>query len=151
MLIRLVWVGRTRDPGLAAWVETYRTRIAPHCPIEIVETKDAAGKGAARASREGRGLARELSGRGLVVALDETGRTMNSARFASWLGKALETRREVTFLLGGSEGLDPAVRAAAEETLSLSPLTFTHELARVLLLEQIVRAFSVLKGTPYHR
>src|SRR6476619_2116048 len=105
MLIRLVWVGRTRDPGLAAWVEVYRKRIAPQCAVEIVETKDAAGKGASRAAREGRDLSRELSGSGLLVALDETGRTMTSERFAAWLGKALEARREVTFLLGGPEGL----------------------------------------------
>jgi 23S rRNA (pseudouridine1915-N3)-methyltransferase len=76
---------------------------------------------------------------------------MTSERFAAWLGKALEARREVTFLLGGSEGLDPAVLALAEESLSLSPMTFTHEMARVILLEQIARAFSILKGTPYHR
>ena len=151
MLIRLVWVGRTRDAAAAAWVEEYRKRIGRYGPVEIIEIKDAAGKGAARAARESRDLAKAISGKGLVVALDETGRGLSSQEFASFLGKTTEERGEISFLLGGSEGLDPELLALARERLALSRMTFTHEMARVILMEQIYRAFSILKGTPYHR
>jgi 23S rRNA (pseudouridine1915-N3)-methyltransferase len=151
MLIRLVWVGRTRDAAAAGWVEEYRKRIGHVCPVEIVEIKDAAGKGAARAARESRDLAKALSGKGLVVALEETGREMTSREFSSFLGKAMEERGEISFLLGGAEGLDTELLDIAHDRLALSRMTLTHEMARVILMEQIYRGFSILKGTPYHR
>jgi 23S rRNA (pseudouridine1915-N3)-methyltransferase len=149
--IRILWVGKTRDRAAAEWIEEYRRRIARICPIEIVEVKDAAGKGSARAAREGKTLASKIERRGLTVALDESGEEMTSAELARWLGKTLEGRGEITFLLGGPEGLGSGLAESAGLTLSLSRLTFTHEMARVLLLEQLYRAFSILEGTPYHR
>ena len=151
MLIRLIWVGRTRDAAAAGWIEEYRRRISHICPVQIVEIKDAAGKGASRAAREARDLAKALPGKGLVVALDEKGREMDSQAFAAFLGKAVTERHEISFLLGGSEGLDPDLIAIARERLALSRLTFTHEMARVLLMEQIYRAFTILRGHPYPR
>jgi 23S rRNA (pseudouridine1915-N3)-methyltransferase len=151
VLIRLVWVGKTRNREAAALIEDYRRRLARFCPIEVVEVRDAAGKGSARAAREGKTLASKIERRGLTVALDETGREMTSPELARWLGKTLESRGEVTFLLGGPDGIPPEVAASADMTLSLSRLTFTHEMARVLLLEQLYRAFGILEGTPYHR
>src|SRR5262245_29722158 len=137
MLIRVLWVGKTRDRGAAGWIEEYRRRLARFCPLEIVEVKDAAGKGSARAAREGKSLASKIERRGLTVALDESGKEMTSAELARWLGKTLETRGEITFLLGGPEGLGEALAGTADMTLSLSRLTFTHEMARVLVLEQL--------------
>ena len=151
MLIRILWVGKTRDRAAANWIEEYRRRIARFCPIEIVEVRDAAGKGSGRAAREGKTLAARIERRGLTVALDESGKEMTSAELARWLGKTLESRGQITFLLGGPEGLEGGVAAAAGLTLSLSRMTFTHEMARVLLLEQLYRALSILQGTPYHR
>jgi 23S rRNA (pseudouridine1915-N3)-methyltransferase len=151
VLIRLVWVGKTRDREAAALIEDYRRRLARFCPIEVVEVRDAAGKGPARAAREGKTLVSKIERRGLTVALDETGREMTSPELARWLGKTLESRGEVTFLLGGPDGIPLQVAASADVTLSLSRLTFTHEMARVLLLEQLYRAFGILEGTPYHR
>jgi 23S rRNA (pseudouridine1915-N3)-methyltransferase len=151
MLIRVVWVGKTRDRAAAEWIEDYRRRLARFCPLEIVEVKDAAGKGSARAAREGKALAAKIEARGLTVALDESGKAMTSAELARWLGRTLESRGEITFLLGGPDGLGEGTAEAASMTLSLSRLTFTHEMARVLLLEQLYRAFSILQGAPYHR
>ncbi len=151
MLIRFVWVGRTRDAAAAGWIEEYRRRIGRFCPVEIEEIRDAAGKGRDRAARESRELASRLSGRGLLIALDERGRELTSNEFAGFLEKSLGSHPELTFILGGSEGLEGDLVASAGVRLSLSRLTFTHELARVLLLEQVYRAFTILKGTPYHR
>jgi len=149
--IRILWVGKTRDAAAAGWIDEYRRRLARFCPIEIVEVRDAAGKGAARSSREGKTLAAKIEKRGLTVALDESGREMSSEELARWLGKTLESRGEITFLLGGPDGLGDGLAGTAGLTLSLSRLTFTHEMARVLLLEQLYRAFTILEGTPYHR
>ena len=149
MRIRLVWVGRTRDPACAGWIQEYRRRIGGYCPVEFSEIRDASGP--TRAAREARGLLARAGGRGLVVVLDERGREMDSTEFARFLGSALETHTEVTFLLGGPDGLDPELTAEAGDRLSLSRLTFPHEMARVLLAEQIYRALTILRGHPYHR
>ena len=151
MLIRLVWVGRTRNRAAAAWIEEYRRRIARSCPVEIIEIKDAAGKGQDRAKRESQALLRKLTGRGLVVILDEGGKELTSRELAGFLEKTLARRSEVNFVLGGPEGLGSGLLAAAGARLSLSRLTLTHEMARIVLVEQIYRAFGILRGTPYHR
>jgi 23S rRNA (pseudouridine1915-N3)-methyltransferase len=176
-MLRVVWVGRTRPGPAAEWVEEYRSRIARFHPIEIVEARDAQGHGKGRAARESRELRARLgigrrgrdsaapggrkgrtsapasasSPRGLVVALDETGTAMTSRELARFLERSLAERGEVTFLLGGADGLSSDLVGESAATLSLSRLTFTHEMARVVLLEQIYRALSILKGTPYHR
>lgn len=151
MLIRLVWVGRTRAEPLALLVEDYRKRIARFCPIDIVSVKDAAGEGKARSAREARELRGKIEGRGLVLALDPGGDAMNSPEFARFLEKSLSARPEISFVLGGPDGIGSEVLEIVEKRISLSRLTFSHEMARVILLEQIYRAFGIMRGTPYHR
>ena len=151
MRIRVVWVGRTRDRAAAEWIEEYRGRIGRFCPLEIEEDRDAAGKGPDRAAREGRALRARIGPRALVVALDEGGREMTSKELARFLERSLGSHAEVTFLLGGAGGLGEDLVQRADVRLSLSRLTFTHEIARVLLLEQIYRAWTLIRGTPYHR
>lgn len=151
MLIRILWVGRTREPAAATWIEGYRKRIARYCRLELLEVKDAPGKAGSRAARESRALLEKARGKGLVVALDAAGKEMTSPELARFLEDTLRRRSEVSFVLGGSEGLGPEILASATTRLSLSRLTLTHEMARVLLLEQIYRAFTILEGSPYHR
>ena len=150
-MIRVVWVGKTRLRTAAEWIEEYRRRISRFCPIEIVEVMDALGRGRSRASRESRALLGKIPDRGLVVALDETGDSMTSREFAKFVGRSLTSRSEMTFVMGGPEGTSRELIDAAGARLALSRLTLTHEMARVVLFEQIYRAFSILKGTPYHR
>ena len=151
-MIRLVWVGRTKDPAAAGWIQEYRRRITHFCRVEIDEVRDAAGKGQGRAAREAQALLGKLAARaGLIVLLDEEGTEMTSREFARFLDTSIAARSEVTFVLGGPEGLGPELRAATGPRLSLSRMTLPHEVARVVLMEQIFRAFSILKGTPYHR
>lgn len=151
MLIRVVWVGRTRAGPAAEWIEEYLRRISRFCPIEITEVKDASGRGRGRAARETKSLLDRLPSRGLIVALDEAGKQMTSPELARFLERSLATRPELAFVLGGPEGLGAGLLGAAGATLSLSRLTLTHEMARVVLLEQLYRAFTILKGSPYHR
>lgn len=151
MRLRIVWVGKTRDPRAAGWIEEYRERIARSCPIVIEEIRDAEGKGPERAARERSDLRARIGSRALVIALDEGGRMMSSREFAQLLGKTLAERSEVAFLIGGAEGLGEELIAEAGLRMSLSPMTLPHEMARVVLLEQIFRAFAIARGSPYHR
>jgi 23S rRNA (pseudouridine1915-N3)-methyltransferase len=151
MLIRLVWVGRTRSGPAAEWIEEYRARISRYARIEIAEVKDAPGKGRSRAVRESREIVEKTEARGLKVALDPSGQAMTSEEFSRFVEKSLASHAEITFILGGPEGILPELAACAHKRLSLSRMTLTHEMARVFLLEQIYRAFTILKGTPYHK
>lgn len=150
-MITFLWVDRTRERHLLALQEDYLARIGRfERRLEVVEVRPAKGGSAAeRASREGRSLLERLPGRGLRVALDERGDALPTARFARRL---LERRGEgLTFVVGGPEGLSDALLAGCDHRLALGPMTLPHELARVVLLEQVYRGLSLLAGTPYHR
>lgn len=86
-----------------------------------------------------------------VVALDERGSLLDSVELSRYVGKAQTGARDLLFVIGGDEGLDESVRGAANLTLSLSKMTLPHRLARVVLVEQLYRAFTILKGEPYHK
>ncbi len=101
--------------------------------------------------REAEALRARLPPQALVVALDRVGTAPDSPGLSRLLGQWQQTGRPLCFLIGGAEGLDPALVAAAEHVMSLGPLTWPHMLARVMLAEQLFRAQSILAGHPYHR
>jgi 23S rRNA (pseudouridine1915-N3)-methyltransferase len=143
-MIRIVAVGRMKDSRLAGLLEDYLQRIRPLAPVGIVEIRDSDPE------REGRDMVARLGsvrGRELVVALDEHGDEVTSAEIAALLGG----HGSIAFLVGGADGLGPAARERADRTVRLSSLTLTHEMARVLLAEQVYRGLSILRGRPYHR
>lgn len=136
MKLRLVFLSKTRNPSVRMLLEDYRQRLARFTPLEIIE----------RRTVDTRKLAQD----GLLVLLDAEGREFTSEEFARWLNRQQASgQRQLTFLLGEAEGFPDAVRRSADVLLSLSKLTFPHELARVLLLEQLYRAFARLHGHPY--
>lgn len=150
-MITFVWVDRTRERHLLALQEDYLGRIRRYeRRLEVVEVRPAKGGGAAeRASREGKALLGRLPTRGLRVALDEGGESLSTARFAHGL---LERRGEgLSFVIGGPEGLSDELLDGCDRRLALGPMTLPHELARVILLEQVYRGLSFLAGAPYHR
>jgi 23S rRNA (pseudouridine1915-N3)-methyltransferase len=145
MRIRLVFLGKTRNPQLRALMEDYRRRIARFTQIEIVEWKTTDGGpwavAEARSKKEPRAP---------VVLLDAAGKAFTSEEFARWLAKRINSGlREVVFLLGGAEGFSDETRRQADALLSLSKMTLPHELARVVLLEQLYRAWALLREHPY--
>ena len=143
-MIRIVAVGRMKDRRLAALLEDYLKRIRPLAPAEVVELKDTGPE------REGRDMVARLGsarGKELVVALDERGESVSSRELSGLLGK----HGTIAFLVGGADGLGAAARERADRTVRLSRMTLTHEMARVLLAEQIYRGLSILRGLPYHR
>jgi 23S rRNA (pseudouridine1915-N3)-methyltransferase len=143
-MIRIVSVGRLRDRRLADLAADYQRRIQPLASLKQVELKDQTP------AREARQFLAQLgppAGHELVICLDERGEAIDSLGFADLLGR----HGSLAFLIGGADGLDDSVRERADQVLRLSRLTLTHEWARVLLLEQVYRGLSILRGLPYHR
>jgi 23S rRNA (pseudouridine1915-N3)-methyltransferase len=133
-------LGKTRRPELRAILDDYVKRISYHSPIEITEVRDTAAAlkklDADRAAT--------------VVLLDAAGKTLTSEAFAKWLSDfRLRGLRELVFLCGDADGFPDALRERAHQKLSLSSMTFSHELARAMLAEQLYRAFAILSASPY--
>jgi 23S rRNA (pseudouridine1915-N3)-methyltransferase len=140
MRIRLLMLGKTRRPELRALIEDYVKRVGRRNPIEIVELRDSA----AALKKLDTGHA------ATVVLLDAGGKQQGSQEFARWLGGLRDQgTRELVFLCGEAEGFPEELRRRAQHNLSLSGMTLSHELARVVLAEQIYRAFAILSGSPY--
>ena len=140
MRIRLLMLGKTRRPEMRAILEDYAKRISRTCPIEIAEVRD--GEAAMRKLDADRAAT--------VVLLDAGGKNLDSNAFAKWLGELRDRgNRELIFLCGDADGFPGALRLRAHQKLSLSAMTYSHELARVVLAEQLYRAFAILAGSPY--
>jgi 23S rRNA (pseudouridine1915-N3)-methyltransferase len=148
-------VGRPRDQALAAAIRDYETRAARYWPIEIAEVRgeraDPATPASAVRAREGERMRQRTAGIAVTVACDATGQSMSSERFAEWLRSEREAARDVVFMIGGAYGLDGTLRDGARLRLSLAPWTLPHELARLVLAEQLYRAGTIVRGEPYHK
>ena len=144
MRIRLVMLGKTRRAELRTLLDDYLARIRHHAEIDAVELRDSP------AALRKLGLDPAATPATTVVLLDAAGKQFTSEQFARWLAeRRLAGTRELVFLCGGAEGYPEPLRRRATAKLSLSTLTLSHELARVLLAEQIYRAFAILSGHPY--
>ena len=147
-------VGKPRDRHLAAAIEEYETRAARYWPLAVAEVREASGRGVSPAEakrREGERLLERVPEGALLLACDERGDQLTSADFAALLSRARDAARDVAFVVGGAFGLDDAVRRAAGRSLQLAPWTLPHELARLVLAEQLYRAGTIARGEPYHK
>ncbi|MEW6668045.1 MAG: 23S rRNA (pseudouridine(1915)-N(3))-methyltransferase RlmH [Thermodesulfobacteriota bacterium] len=154
--IKLIVVDRTRLSFLQEGEAFYMQRIRRYAPLEWVEvrparmTKGRSGEEILR--QEAQEILRRLGPQDYPVALDPSGRARRSEELAAWLGRLSEGGVEwLSFIIGGPLGLSEEVRKHSREVLSLSPLTLTHEMCRLLLLEQLYRAFTILRGEKYHK
>lgn len=148
MKIRLIVVGDKPRPWVSEGFQDYARRLPPQTPLELVQIP--AGKGRTRAE-QGQRLLKTLREGDWVVAFDEHGTACDTLALAGKLGDWRMQGRDVALLVGGAEGLDAACLNRADEKLSLSTLTFPHELVRVIVVEQLYRAWTILSGHPYHR
>ena len=152
MKILFLWVGKSDDREYARGIERYRERIEKWAGVEERVVRAESERTDAAARREGKRILAHLDDRDRVVALDEKGRARSTSSFAEWLAAHRDRdSRRLVFVVGGASGLSPDVLARAEEVLSLSPMTFPHQVARLLLIEQVYRALSVRAGLRYHR
>jgi 23S rRNA (pseudouridine1915-N3)-methyltransferase len=156
MRIKVCWVGKTQSAPIKSLLSDYMGRLSHLAPIETVELPDLSKRrglrGAPLLAAEGAEITRALSPDCRTIVLDAMGTQFSSPDFARWL-EAVQAQgtREIAFILGGPEGVDHALRERAHLSLSLGKMTWTHEMARVLLLEQVYRAFSILRNIPYHK
>jgi 23S rRNA (pseudouridine1915-N3)-methyltransferase len=152
---RVVVVGKPRAQLLAAAIQEYETRAARYWPLEVREVREEPARGASLAivrEREGERLLAAAGAGALLVACEGEGDARTSPELASWMsGERERATRDVAFVIGGAYGLSPALRAQAEQRLSFSRFTLPHELARLVLAEQLYRAGTIVRGEPYHK
>ncbi len=148
-------VGKPRHRSLGAAIEDYEARAARYWPLDVHEVKEEPARGGVAETivrqREGERLRARLPSGTRLVACIAGGDAYTSEEFAAWLGRERDAGRSIGFAIGGAYGLSPDVLGAAAATLSLAPWTLPHELARLVLAEQLYRAGSILRGEPYHK
>lgn len=150
MRVGVFWIGKTRLPGVAALTEEYSRRLGRYCEFHAAEVR--AGRKKTRKTATEEQLLLERSRDSYRVVLDPSGEVWDSLKFARFIERLREGgARDVSFCVGGAEGFSSVFREQANLLLSLSPLTLPHELARVVLLEQLYRAFTMLAHHPYPR
>ena len=141
MKIRLVMLGKTRRGEIRALLDDYLARLRRFAEVELTELREDSAASLRKLT---------LDPAATVVLLDDAGKPQTSAQFAKWLGEARDRgTRELVFLCGAAEGFPESLGRRATQKLSLSSLTFSHELARAMLAEQLYRAFATLAGHPY--
>ena len=153
MLLRLVWVGKTKSGHLRALIEDYLARLRRFVRCEITELRESAmSKAREGIEDEGKRIKGALRSEAFVVLLDIEGREWSSVELAREIEKwQTAGRREVAFVIGGHNGVSDEVTARANLRWSLSRLTLTHEMARVVLVEQLYRAYTIIHGLPYQK
>jgi len=152
--VDVVMVGKTREAFVREGLAFYQKRLQPFLKLSLKSVRAEKEEGnllpETIKAREGERLRAQIPPRAYVVALDPQGKEFTSEAFAAWLTTREEDARPLAFLIGGHLGLDGATLAQAQERLALSRLTLTHELSRLVLLEQLYRATTIRTGHPYH-
>jgi 23S rRNA (pseudouridine1915-N3)-methyltransferase len=153
--IRIVAIAKDKESWIAEGVAHYRKLLSRYASIDLESVAKARLTASATPEEirkvEGQAILRCLQS-GATVALSDAGRKLTSEEFARCIDKLTSHQRGVlTFVIGGAHGLDPKVLSRADTALSLSPLTFSHQIVRIILLEQLYRAFTILEGTDYHK
>ena len=156
MKFRLIWPRSQADAELGDTGRKYLERIGHFVPIEVVEVPPERGRQrksdvAIMRAQSARLLA-AIPDRGYTVVLDERGQMFDSLKFSRWIERlTIDSPHGVNFVVGGDVGFDDSVRQSADKLLSLSPMTLPHQLARVLLLEQLYRACTLMRNIRYHK
>ncbi|MBF1465493.1 23S rRNA (pseudouridine(1915)-N(3))-methyltransferase RlmH [Prevotella pallens] len=154
MKATLILVGRTNNELFAHAIADYVGRIGHYIPFKIVtipELKNTKKLSEAQQKiREGETILREIQTADTVVLLDEHGKEFRSIDFAAWLQKKQNTAKHLVFVIGGAYGFSEAVYSRANEKISLSKMTFSHQMVRLIFVEQLYRACSIIRGEPYH-
>lgn len=154
MKTELILVSKTTDKHLAAGIDDYVSRICHYLPFsitvipELKNTKNMTEE--LQKVREGELILQKIQPSDTVVLLDEHGKEFRSIEFADWLQKKQNTARRLVFVIGGPYGFSESIYKRADEQLSLSKMTFSHQMVRLLFVEQIYRACTIIKGEPYH-
>lgn len=154
MKTELILIGKTTDRHIDALVNDYVKRIGHYMPFQLTiipdlkNTKNITQE--QQKAAEGEAILRATEGADTLVLLDEHGKSMRSIAFAEWMSRRQQTARRLVFVIGGPYGFSEAVYKRADEKISLSEMTFSHQLIRPIFTEQLYRACTILRGEPYH-
>lgn len=158
MQINIIYVGNIKDSYLAEAVSEYEKRLGAFCKVSATELKEEKVKdGASMAEineairREGERILAALPQKSFKIAMCIEGKQLSSEEFAATIEKTKNVHSQITFIIGGAFGLSENVKSICDMRMSMSKMTFTHRMARVLLMEQIYRAFSIISGGKYHK
>jgi len=151
VIVRVVSIGKDRSGLFLPAVEEYAGRLKHYCRFSLLEKPPSSHSKEKAREEEGEMLLALKQPRDWLVALDERGTSLSSTELSEFVAKAQSAGADLLFVIGGDEGLSPHVPRAAKLTLSLSRMTLPHRMARAVLLEQIYRAFTLIRGEPYHK
>jgi len=152
MKVKLVCVGKIKEKYFVDAISEYQKRLSRFCDFKIIEVDESSSitNVSKKSEAEGKSILEKCSG--VVVALDGKGKQLSSTEIADYIEcKKNQGQSEITFVIGGSNGLSDAVKNRADLVLSFGKITYPHQLFRVLLSEQIYRAFTILENLPYHK
>ena len=156
MKLAILWVGKTANDYTSKAIDTYVQRIGHYMPIEIIEVPDVKNAKnmdtAQLRQKEGELIIKQLRSDDYVVFLDDKGKQMSSTEFAYWIDKTNmnSSIKRLVFVIGGAYGFSIDAYRQAKSFLSISKMTFSHQMIRTMLVEQIYRAMTILRGEPYH-
>lgn len=151
-MIKIITVGGVKEKYLKDAIEEYKKRLTKYTSIEIIEIKDEGLLPPIQAmEKEGEKIKKHLSEKDYIITMEIAGKEITSEEFSRKLEEIMLISSNITFIIGGSYGLAESVKEQAKYHLSFSKLTFPHQLFRVLLLEQIYRAFKIMKNESYHK
>ena len=154
MKITLLLLGKTSDARLQSLIEDYRQRLSHYVPFELVVIPDVKNAKSLTQEQlkaaEGEAILSRLTPAMDVILLDEHGREFRSIEYAEWLQKKMGAGKDLVLIIGGAYGFSPAVYARANGKLSLSQMTFSHQMIRIMAIEQLYRAMTILRNEPYH-
>jgi 23S rRNA (pseudouridine1915-N3)-methyltransferase len=152
MKLRFIWPGKTKDEHLRALLAEYLKRLQRFVRCEVIETRDFSGSDRARIEKESAALLAAITDSSVMMLLDVDGREWNSQELAEqvrrWENNSV---KEIAIVIGGQDGVGAEVAERAQKKWRLSRLTLTHEMARVLAVEQIYRAYTINRGMPYQK
>ena len=154
MKTTLILVGKTTNKHITACINDYVERIGHYMPFELItipelkNTKNLSEE--QQKEREGALILKQVQSQDILVLLDEHGQEFRSIEFASWIQKKQQAVRRLVFVIGGPYGFSSAVYQRGNEKISLSKMTFSHQMVRMIFAEQLYRACTIIKGEPYH-
>ncbi len=143
MIVRLIAVGKLKERATQDWVREFEKRLTKYCTFETIEMKESSK------DKEADDVLRLLKPDDCVILFDVAGSEFSSEEFARLLGR--QTSKRIVIIIGGPDGVTDEVRRRAAHRISISRMTFTHQIARLLVTEQVYRAFTILKGEKYHK
>lgn len=154
MKTKLILVGKTNDKHFQAGIDDYTKRINHYLPFEIIVIPELKNTKALseqqQKEREGELILQRVQTSDKVVLLDEHGKEFRSVEYAQWIERQQQTARGLIFVIGGPYGFSDAVYSRADDKISLSKMTFSHQMVRLIFTEQLYRACTIIKGEPYH-